>query len=449
MNPFSLLIIDDEESILKLLSKELNAAHRTIHTAATAREARTKLQSNSYDVVLSDIRLPDGDGMDLMVEINSLQNNCETILITGHGNIDDAVEAMRIGAYDYITKPFHLDRVELVIERAFQRASLSKELRTIKETGTTSAPPVQLVGNSHVIKEIHYLMGKVAPTDVPVLITGESGVGKDVVAKNIHALSKRSSKPLVIKNCATLQKELMRSELFGHRSGAFTGATDDRDGLLLCSDRATLFLDEIGELPLEVQGSLLRVLETGTFRRVGEKEERKVDIRFIFATNRNLAKWVEEGTFNEALYHRINVFNIQIPDLKERLEDVPLLVDNFLAHLAPAMGSPKTTITDKAMQYLCNYSWPGNVRELRNVLERSIILADNGLISEHTLPKELTGQEECFDSSSGGVLSLETMEREHIVRALDFYNGNRQQTAKALGIGRKTLYRKLEKYRLS
>jgi two-component system NtrC family response regulator len=443
---YSILVIDDEESILRLLERELTTQDRIVHTAQNGREGREKLSRQRYDVVISDIRLPDADGLDLMVELKGIYPDVEFILITGHGNIDNAVEAMRLGAYDYVTKPFHLDRVELVVERAYQRVCLQRENRSFRHSHS-SAPPSKMVGNSAEIKQIRYLVGKVAPTDVPVLITGESGVGKDVVAHSIQALSTRSGKPFLVKNCATLQKELMRSELFGHTKGSFTGATDNREGLLAFADTGTLFLDEIGELPPEVQGALLRVLEAKRYRRVGEKSERQVDIRFLFATSRNLLEEVEAGRFNDALFHRINVFNICVAPLRDRKEDIPLLVEHFLGRLGNAMGHNELTVSDKAMQCLQHYDWPGNVRELRNVLERSIILSENGIISERSLPRDLVERAEQSGLESS-IFSLEHMEREHITRALAFFNGNRQQASKALGIGRKTLYRKLERYNL-
>lgn len=442
---YKVLVVDDEESILRLLQKELSTPERSVDTAGDVQQARELVRKSQYDVVISDLRLPDGDGLDLLVELKDLFPDLEVILITGHGNIDNAVEAMRIGAYDYITKPFRLDKVELVVDRAWQRVCLQREVRGLKHT-TSQSTHSQLVGNSASIKEVRYLIQKVAPTDVPVLITGDSGAGKDVVARCLHVRSQRAATPLIIKNCATLQKELARSELFGHTRGSFTGATDNREGLMTFAHTGTLFLDEIGELPLEVQASLLRVLEAQTYRRVGEKDERRVDIRFLFATNRNLAEEVEAGRFHEALFHRINVFNISLPRLNERKEDIPLLVEHFLGRLGKQMGQGMCTVSEKAMQNMLAYSWPGNVRELRNVLERSIILSEKGVITRSSLPKELGVG--CDEQAEGHVLSLEHMERMHIDRALGFFNGNRQQAARALGIGRKTLYRKMQKYGL-
>ncbi|CCO22733.1 sigma-54-dependent transcriptional regulator [Maridesulfovibrio hydrothermalis] len=443
---YKVLVVDDEESILKLLSKELSSPERMVHTANCAKTAREQVRKERYEVIISDIRLPDGDGLELLTEFKDMEPDVEVILITGHGNIDNAVEAIRIGAYDYITKPFRLDRVELVVDRAWQRVCLTRENRSYKHSQQSDTSSSQLIGSSAPIKQIKHLITKVAPTNVPVLITGESGAGKDVVAHSIHCASQRAGKPMIVKNCATLQKELSRSELFGHTKGSFTGAMENCDGLMTFAHTGTLFLDEIGELPMEVQASLLRVLEAHTFRRVGEKDERTVDIRFLFATNRNLALEVEEGRFHEALFHRINVFNISLPELKDRREDVPLLIDFFLNKLGQQMGQGEYSISERAMQCMLSYHWPGNVRELRNVLERSIILSDNFVITCNCLPKEIADQPE--RDGETGILSLERMEREHIIKALDFFNGNRQRAAQALGIGRKTLYRKIDKYNL-
>ena len=440
-SPYTVLVVDDEQSLTKLFKKELTTSERTIHTAGSARQARDMVRKIQYDVIVLDLRLPDGGGLELLVEFRRRNPDMEVIMITGHGNIDSAVEAMKLGAYDYIAKPFKLDEVEIVIERAWQRVCLQRENRSLKHSQMSAKPPV-LIGVSPAVQEIRYLVDKVAPTDVPVLITGESGAGKDVVAHALHTSSRRADKPLIIKNCATLQKELARSELFGHCRGAFTGATESQDGLMTFANQGTLFLDEIGELPLEVQASLLRVLESKSYRRVGEKDERQTDIRLLFATNRNLQTEVEAGRFHEALYHRINVFKIHIPTLAERREDIPLLVQYFLKSLSA--GQTPCAVEEGAMRCLFNYAWPGNVRELRNVIERGIILAENRLITEDALPRELLGQ----GDEPQGVLSLDSVERMHIKRVLQFHNGNRSLAALSLGISRKTLYRKIIEYRL-
>ena len=437
---YSVLVVDDEESIRRLLQKELASKNREILTAADGAEAMTMARSHWFDVIIMDLWLPDVSDLDLLIRIRESIPHTEVIMITGHGDVDIAVEAMKLGACEFIRKPFNLDRLDLIVEKAHQRVLLSRENAMLRHSSNQEQQQVRFIGHSQAIREIHFLIDKVAPARIPVLITGESGTGKDVVARLIHSRSPLAANPMIIKNCATLQKELARSELFGHVKGSFTGANESREGLLSFAHESTLFLDEIGELPLEVQASLLRALETGTYRRVGEKEERKVNIRFLFATNRHLAEEVEKGRFNEAFFHRINAFSIQIPSLKHRKEDLPLLVDYFLTSLSPDNTSYR--IVDRAMECILRYNWPGNIRELRNVIERSIILAENGIISERCLPREMVESSD----SSGAALTLESVERQHILKILDFHGGNRQKTADTLGISRKTLYRKLAEY---
>jgi len=444
-SPIRILVVDDEESIRRLIEKELGSVRRSVRTADSARQAFEIIEQQQFDVIVLDIRLPDGDGIELLEKFKQTLPDVEVILITGYGNVDNAVEAMKLGAYDYITKPFTLDRVELVVEKAYQRVCLQRENRLLRHTQTYHPLP-RFVGRSPCVEQTQYLIEKVAPTNVPVLITGESGAGKDVVTSAIHARSQRAEQPLIIKNCGTLQKELMRSELFGYCKGAFTGANETHDGLIALAHEGTLFLDEIGELPLEVQAALLRVLETGTYRRIGDKHERQVDVRFLFATNRNLVEESRIGNFHEALYHRLNVFQIHIPPLRERKEDIPLLAEYFLGLLG-ANSSP-CRISKSVMECLMNYSWPGNVRELRNVIERGIILAENGIIAESALPFELTQQRD-VSTMDIPLIPLIELEKHHIRRVMDSVDGNRSQAAGILGIARKTLYRKLKEYGLA
>jgi len=438
---YNVLVVDDEQSITKLFKKEFATAERQVQSAGTGRQARDMVRRYEFDVVVLDLKLPDASGLQLLPEFRQRMPDAEVIIISGHGDIDSAVEAMKLGAYDYITKPFNLDEVELIIERAWQRVCLRRENRSLKHSQGARLPAM-LVGRSEAIRQIQYLVAKVAPTEVPVLITGESGAGKDVVAAAVHAQSMRAENQLIIKNCATLQKELARSELFGHCKGAFTGATDSQDGLMAFAHQGTLFLDEIGELPLEVQGSLLRVLESKSYRRVGEKDECRADVRFLFATNRNLQVEVEAGRFHEALFHRINVFNIHIPPLSERKEDIPLLVEYFMGRLVTQKRHH--SVSDKAMRCLMTYDWPGNVRELRNVIERSIILSEGDVVTEHALPMELQGKQGENEDS----LSLDHMEKMHIQQVMRLCGGNRSVAADTLGISRKTLYRKIKQYDL-
>jgi two-component system NtrC family response regulator len=437
---YTILVIDDEEPIRRLLQKEMTTEHRSVLTVASAAETREMLRTKWFDVIILDLRLPDIHDLDLLIEIKASVPHIEVVIITGHGDIDSAVQAMKLGACDFIRKPFNLDQLELIVEKAHQRVLLSRENAILRQNSEQDQNQVQFIGKSQAVQDIKFLINKVGPAKIPVLLTGESGVGKDVVARLIHQRSNRAEHPMIIKNCASLQKDLARSELFGHIKGSFTGADESREGLMAYAHDSTLFLDEIGELPLGVQASLLRILETQTYRRVGEKEEQKVNIRFLFATNRNLAREVEEGRFNEAFYHRINAFTIKIPSLAERKEDLPLLVHYFLTRLSP--DNTPYRIVDGAMDCILQYNWPGNVRELRNVIERSIILAENNIITERCLPRELAS----ISEEQHGALTLESVEREHIIKMLRFFDNNRQKTADALGISRKTLYRKLAGY---
>lgn len=445
MIPARVLVIDDEASIRKLAEKELSAPHRHVVTAESVAAATDLMSRETFDVIVTDIRLPDGDGLDLLRLFREKLPDAEVIMITGYGTVESALQAMKLGAYDYITKPFNMERLEVIIDRAYERVCLKRHNRRLLQGHPHTDAP-RLVGRSQAMRHIIQLIAKVAPHDTSVFITGESGTGKDVVARNIHALSSRSQGPFVVKNCASLQKDLLRSELFGFVKGAFTGATETREGLVSLAEGGTLFLDEIGDMPLELQGTMLRLLETKKFRRVGEQQERGVDVRFLFATHRDLEAEVQAGRFHEALYHRLNVFRIHVPPLRERREDIPLLVEHFLGMLGPRDRPYR--LADETLIHLTAYDWPGNVRELRNVLERCLILSENHVILPQNLPRELTGNLHRPSAISDTCLPLHEIERLHIQKALDLFAGNRSETAKALGISRKTLYRKIKAYGL-
>jgi two-component system NtrC family response regulator len=434
-----ILVVDDEAGIRRLIEKELGGPARRVITADTVAAGLKAFKATTFDAVLLDMRLPDGSGLELLEHFQDLAPEVQVIVITGHADVDNAVQAMKRGAYDYLTKPFQLDRLELLLEKACQRTLLQRENRALRHA-QSELPPRQLVGRSTRMDEVRFLLGKVAPTDVPVLLTGESGTGKTLVAQCLHDLSQRKSHPLITKNCGAFQKDLIRSELFGHRRGAFTGAHEAAEGLLSFANKGSLFLDEIGEVPLEVQSALLRVLETSTFRRVGDRDEQRVDVRLVFATNRNLHEEVEAGRFSQALFHRINVFNIPLPPLRERKEDIPAMVEFFLARVA--FGGAEARISDRAMQCLLAYDWPGNVRELQNVLERGVILSDAGVVTEACLPLELN-RSDVQTAEGSPFLPLREVERQHIQAVLRHVEGSRTKAASILGIGRKTLYRKL------
>lgn len=438
-----ILVVDDEHNIRRLFVKELQTGGRQVDTASTGAEARECFNNQTYEVIVLDVCLPDADGLTLLAEARSQQPDAQVILITGYGTIHNAVEAMKFGAYDYLPKPFELDRLDFILEKASQRARLQRENRRLRSSQDRESQ-VDLVGQSPAISNIRRLISKVAPARVPVLITGPSGAGKDVVARAMHEASQRRDQPLIVKNCATLQRDLMRSELFGHIKGAFTGADRDQQGLVELAHKGTLFLDEIGELFPDVQGALLRVLENQTFRKVGAKTEQKVDVRFVCATNRDLAQEVAAGRFHEALFHRINVFQLYLPPLCDRKEDIPLLVEYFLSLFNP---EGKVQVADRVMTCLQNYHWPGNVRELRNVIERSLILAERDCITECDLPAEISALAEMENQSvDTDDLCLQEVEKRHILKVLKLCNGHRGQAANRLGITRKTLYRKLQKF---
>ncbi|MBI9090075.1 MAG: sigma-54-dependent Fis family transcriptional regulator [Desulfobacterium sp.] len=442
-NMINILVVDDEKSIRRLLEKELTSSRRSITTAGNAKEALAAIRKDVFDVIVLDISLPDANGIELMSRFQEEILAIQIILITGYGDVDDAVEAMKTGACDYITKPFDLGRLEQVVEKAYQRGCLHRQA-FLKSQGdrTNRNYPEQIVGHSAAMEEVRFLIGKVAPTSVPVLITGESGSGKSVFARQLHGLSLRGDNPLITKNCATLQEELIRSELFGYCKGAFTGAEESRNGLLALADQGTLFLDEIGELTVGVQASLLRVMENQTFRPVGDKNEIKVDIRFIFATNRDLKEEVAKGRFSEALFHRLNVFSIKILPLRKRKEEIPVLVEYFLGKMS--FGTMPHTVSKNAMERLMAYDWPGNVRELHNVMERGVILAENNAITERCLPLELLETADGNDGVPAPLFTtLEDLEKNHILKVIKHVDGNRSKAAEILGISRKTLYRKL------
>ncbi|MGE4422134.1 MAG: sigma-54-dependent transcriptional regulator [Pseudodesulfovibrio sp.] len=433
------LVVDDEPFIRKLAERELARPGREVTTAPTAAQATRMVKRGGFDVILLDVRLPDGNGNRLLEHFRETLPDVEVIMITGYSEVASAVEAMKAGAYDYVTKPFSLDRINLLIDRAYQRRVMQRELRRLR-MNKGGKPRQQIIGTSAALRQIGFLIDKVAPTDAPVLITGESGVGKNVVVNVLHGRSSRADMPLIVKNCGAFNKELLRSELFGYCKGAFTGADTSQEGVLAQADKGTLFFDEVGELPLEVQASLLRVFESQRYRRVGDREERGVDVRFLFATNRDLAREVEAGRFHEALYHRLNVFSIDIPPLRERKEDIPLLVAHFLENLYP--DRPPYRLSKRAGQSMIAYDWPGNVRELRNVIERGIILAENDLITTKCLPSDIARSlEECENCAP--LPTLEQQEKRYILRVMEHVNQNRTQAARILGIGRKTLYRKL------
>ena len=358
-------------------------------------------------------------------------------MLTGQGTIETAVQAMKLGAFDFVTKPFPLKDLESLVQRAHERRRLVKENSQLKAILERSQPPSEMIGESVAMQEVFRLIERAGPSDKAILIQGESGTGKELVARALHRASRRSSKPLVVINCAALPETLLESELFGHEKGAFTGAVAEKQGLFEVADGGTLFIDEVGELPGSLQAKLLRVLEDGSLRRVGSVKERRVNVRILAATNRNMLDEVQDGNFREDLYYRINVMSLELPPLRKRVGDIPLLVQHFLG--------PEWEIDDDALAAIERYDWPGNIRQLSNALERSKILADDGRVRISDLPHEVT-EFSTTDRRLADIDDLSSIERTKIVEVLRRENGNKSRTAQILGIDRRKLYRLLEKY---
>ncbi|MDX1970236.1 MAG: sigma-54 dependent transcriptional regulator [Planctomycetaceae bacterium] len=435
-----LLVDDDAEFADTAIQWLIRRGHRAL-TAATGRQGIALAEQQRFDVAIVDLMLPDLSGLDVLRELKAAAEETEVVLLTGSGTIETAVEAMRRGAYDYLTKPFPLARLEERCRLACERGQLVRENRQLRHLLQRERRPAEIVGNAPCMLELQRLIDRIAPTEKPVLILGESGTGKELVARAIQERSRRAAAPFVVINCAALPESLVESELFGHEKGAFTGAVARKDGLFEVADGGTLFVDEIGELPLTLQPKLLRVLENGSMRRVGSHRERVVDVRLIAATNRDLQNEVSAGRFREDLYYRINVLTLTLPPLRERMQDLPRLIEHFL---------PQGWILDPpALEALTRYGWPGNVRQLINALERASILAEDRLITVDDLPHEIG-----IAASPGAPLNLPTetqvgslaeLERTHVLRVLQEAHGNKSQAARLLGVHRRTLYRLLER----
>lgn len=439
--PIKLLLVEDEDDFRETTARWMTRKGHLVAEAPNAQEALALLERQQFEVAVVDMNMPGISGLELLQRMKSSDMDTEVIILTGQGTIDSAVQAMKIGACDYLTKPFPLGDLEQRCRIAWERRRLSKENRQLKAVISRQKPKTRMVGNSASMKEVFRLIERVAPTDKTVLIQGESGTGKELVARAIQENSLRADRPFVTINCAALPENLVESELFGHQKGAFTGATSEKPGLFEVADGGTLFIDELGELPLALQPKLLRVLEDGSLRRVGSHKERRVDVRLIAATNRDLAKDVEAGTFREDLFYRINVLSVNLPPLSEREGDVNLLVNEFLG--------PDWQVEDEARAAICSYHWPGNVRQLINTLDRATILADDNTITIDDLPAEITVPADgSWKKSVVDSTRLDEIEKAHIVEVLEQENGNKARAARALGIHRRKLYRLLERYEL-
>lgn len=437
----TVLLIDDEEGLRKLLSRIIGLEGFKVEEAGTLKAANDNLKRKEIDVILCDVKLPDGNGVDFVKEAKTKYPLSEIILLTAYGNIPDGVRAIKNGAFDYITKGNDNDRIIPLLYQAIDKvAAQKKSAIKIKEKGTFGFEDI--IGSSAAIQNAIALAKKIAPTDTNVLLLGETGTGKEIFANAIHSSSKRSSKSFIAINCSAFTKDLLEGELFGHKAGAYTGATKDKQGLIELAHEGTLFLDEIGEMNIDLQSKLLRVIENKEFIKLGDVKTTKVDVRIIAATNRDLKKGIEAGEFREDLYYRLNVFTIELPPLRKRVEDIPELATHFASYYAGKQNK-FLRMSKEALRLLMKHSWKGNTRELRNVLERASILADNEILPEH-LPYDIQKQ----DQSSQG-LTLASVEKNHIQKVLEFTKGNKTKAAEALGIGLTTLYRKMEEYNIS
>ncbi len=449
-----ILVVDDEPGMRSLLGRVLAKSGYSVNAFENGADALESMNSEDYDLAILDIEMPSMNGIELLKKIKIKDTSLSVVMITAYGSLQSAVEAMRLGAYDYLSKPFEMEEIKHVVGKALERERLIRENRELHKELEEQYRFTGIVGKSPKMEEVYELVNQVAATNASVLIQGESGTGKELVARSIHYNSRRKGKPLVILNCAALAEGVLESELFGHEKGAFTGAIKRKAGRFELAHEGTLFLDEIGEIPVSTQLKLLRVLQEHEFERVGGEKTIKVDVRIIAATNKNLMEAVKEGRFREDLYYRLNVVNINIPPLRERKDDIPGLAEHFLAKFSGETGKKMEGIEPAAMDILARYDWPGNVRELENIIERAVVLEKGETVTTSSLPLTLRHEAEDTDvvklPEGGGTLTdvLEELERQLIVKALKDNGGSQTAAAAALGLKRSTLRYKLEKYGL-
>jgi two-component system response regulator AtoC len=447
-----LLVVDDEQSIRKLCMTIGTSLGYTCSEAESAEAAVSRIEQDSPDLILTDLKLPTQSGVELLRQAKALFPRVEIAIMTGHGSIESAVDAMKLGAYDYIEKPFRVEKMRLLLQRMAEKVRLVTENEFLRERVNTEDNLDGIIGASANIQDVLRMISRLKDTRTPVLVSGESGTGKELVARAIHFRGAMAQTPFVAVDCGSLVPTLMESEMFGYEKGAFTGAIKSKAGLFQAANGGTIFLDEIGELPLEMQAKLLRVLQEREVRPVGSNESHSVDVRVIAATNRDLEMAYREGTFRKDLYFRLNVVTVHLPSLRERRSDIPVLVHHFLGRYAPGTN---LHVTPAAMKSLLQYEWPGNVRELENCVARAITLGDRQIIDVSDLPPAIRAegggapQTTFSDGSSLSTTALAEMERMTILKVFEQANGDKALAGRMLGISRATLYRKLKRYNIA
>jgi len=450
--PFHILVVDDDLSHLKTLKTIITSWGYKAFEADDGTNAVRLVKKRPYDLILMDVRMAEMSGIEALKQIKGYNPAIPILIMTAYSSVDSAVEALKAGAYDYLTKPLDFDVVKLTIERALEHTNLKAENKNLKDKLSADYDLKNIIGTSRAMKALIDMLAMIAPSEATVLVTGESGTGKELIAKSIHHNSNRKNHPLVIVNCAALTETLLESELFGHEKGAFTGADKRREGRFMQADKGTIFLDEIGETSATMQAKLLRVIQEREIQRVGGDETLNVDVRILAATNKNLEDEVKNGKFREDLYYRLNVVTLNVPALCERQEDIPLLAQHFLKKYAEKNRKNVKEFSPLAMDMLVKYAWPGNVRELENTIERAVILLTGDHITEKELPSSITepySDEKDWVANPKSVSAnrpLEDIEREAILATLEATGGNKSETARRLKINRKTLHKKLKDY---
>jgi two-component system response regulator PilR (NtrC family) len=448
-----ILVVEDEDSMREVLCMLLEGEGYEVDAAGDGEEGLDLIDREIYDLVITDIKMPGANGFDILKKAQDVSPETLVIMITAFGTMESGIEAMKLGAYDYIHKPFKIDEIRLIVKNALDRRRLSAEVTLLREKVKSAFEVENIIGRSDAMRHVLGMIPKAASSSSSVLITGESGTGKELVAQALHSMSPRSERAFVAVNCASLPEGLLESEIFGHMKGSFTGAHQNKQGLFEMADGGSLFLDEIGDMPMSLQSKLLRAIEYGTFRRVGGTTDLKCNVRIIAATNKNLKEEVEAGAFREDLYFRLNVIPVHMPSLREKKEDIPLLLDHFAGRIS---DSPRQ-FSGSAMKLLMDYGWPGNVREMENMVERILLFSDKEVITDADLPEEITRRADVQGIGpgevdvSGGVdleAELAEIEKDYLLEALKATGGNKTEAAKLLGLSFRSFRHKLGKYRI-